>query len=82
MSIEIEIPVATLKSVLPGFTKIINKSSSLPVLGCVKASIEQGEVKLQVTNLDDTATAIMGRCGKGSGSVLVPFDELSKVVKG
>lgn len=82
MSLEIELPVAELKQVLPGFTKVINKSSSLPALGCVRASVIEGQVQLQATNLDDTATVNMGRCGSGSGSMLVPYEELNKVVKG
>jgi DNA polymerase III sliding clamp (beta) subunit (PCNA family) len=82
MSLEIEIPVAELKQVLPGFTKIINKSSSLPALGCVRASVVDGQIQLQATNLDDTATVNMGPCGSGSGAMLVPFEELNKVVKG
>lgn len=81
MSLEIEIPVAELKQVLPGFNKIIPKSA-LPVLGCLKATVENGEVKLQATNFDDTATVSMGRCGNGNGSMLVPYEELNKVVKG
>jgi len=79
--LEIEIPVAELKQVLPGLNKVIQKSS-LAVLGCVKATVENGEVKLQATNLEDTATVNMGRCGAGSGSMLVPYEELNKVVKG
>ena len=80
--LEMEIPVSELRSVLPGLSKVISKSSTLPVLGCVRATVNNGDVKLEVTNLDDTATVNMGSRGAGSGSVLVPFEELNKVVKG
>jgi len=81
MSLEIEIPVAELKQILPGMSKVIQKST-LPVLGCLNATVKGDSVKLQATNLDDTVTVNMGKCGKGSGSILVPYEELNKVVKG
>lgn len=81
MSLEIEIPVAELKSVLPGLSKVVNRSSTLPVLGCVRASVENEQVKLRVTNLEDTATVNLGGRGSGNGAVLVALEELNKVAK-
>jgi hypothetical protein len=54
MNVEIEIPVAQLKSALPGLDKIVPRSSSLPVLQCVKVSLSQDEktIELQAHDLD------------------------------
>ena len=85
MNIEIEIPVPELKAVLPGFAKIISRSTRLPVLQSVKVSLSQDEktVELQAHNLDEIATARLANTANGlSGQLLVPLDMLSKIVKG
>src|SRR5690349_13203093 len=85
MKFEIEIPVAELKTVLPGFSKIVSRSGSLPVLQHVKIAVEKGErpICIAATNLDESAIAYLpGTCRSQSGELLVPLDELSKVIKG
>jgi DNA polymerase III sliding clamp (beta) subunit (PCNA family) len=84
MHVEIEMPVAALRSTLQGLGKVVNRSSTLPVLGCVKAILEaNGEVSLQATNLEDFATCSLGKIENGKpGELLVPFEEFQKVVKG
>ena len=85
MNIEIEIPVSELKSVLPGLTKIVPRSSSLPILQCVKVALHQDEniVSIQAHNLDEVVTVKVQNKANGlSGELLVPFEILSKIVKG
>ena len=83
MKTEITIPVAELKSVLPGLGKVIHKSVSLPVLRCVKVSLDAAQtVRLQVNNLDEIVTATLGQCSTGTaGEILVPFDDLASLAK-
>jgi len=71
---EIEIPVAELKSVLPGLAKIVGRSTTLPVLNCIKVTLdaEKQFVSLQANNLDEIATvrlpnAATGSSGQGAG---------------
>lgn len=84
MKLEIQIPVAELKTALPGLSKVIGKKTTLPVLGCVKAIAEKsGAIKIQATNLDDFATAAIGNnAGGRAGEILVPYEELNKILKG
>lgn len=84
MKVEIEIPVSELKPVLLGFGKVIGKSTSLPVLGCLKVNCDRnGNVQIQGTNLDDYVTANLDKCVSAcSGEMLVPYEELNKIVKG
>src|SRR6266481_4777229 len=85
MNAEIEIPIAQLKSVLPGLSKIVSRSSNLPVLQCVKVALSQDEktIELQGHNLDEVATARLDNKANGlSGQMLVPLEMLSKIVKG
>ena len=58
MKTEIEIPVGELKSILPGLAKIVGRCRTLPILNCIKLSLdkEQQFVSLQATNLDEIAT--------------------------
>lgn len=79
----IEIPVADLKTVLPGLSKIVSKRASLPVLGCVKVTLNPDRtLNIQATNLDQFATARLNKPFKGSvGVMLVPLDELTSIVK-
>lgn len=85
MNTEIEIPVSELKSALPGLAKIVPRSSNLPVLQCIKVSLdpEQKTISLQAHNLDEVATFRTANKANGlSGEALVPLDLLTKLVKG
>src|SRR5689334_13782180 len=85
MNVEIEIPVAELKSVLPGLSKITSRSATLPVLQCIKVSLDPGEkiISLQAHNLDEIATVRIPNKANGlSGELLVPLEPISKIVKG
>lgn len=84
MKIEIEMPVAALKSALPGFSKIIPKKVTLPILGCVKVSLNEqtNVIQIEATNLDETVQYRLPNPANGiSGEVLVPLGELTKIVK-
>lgn len=82
MKPQIEIPVAVLKTVLPGLSKIIAKKSTLPILGCVKVHQDDKQIVIEATNLDETVYYGLPNQTKGPPcEVIVPLDELSKVVK-
>ncbi len=83
MNVEIEIPIAELKSKLPGLAKIVPRSSNLPILQCIKVSLQQNSIALQAHNLDEIATVTLPDQANGlSGELLVPMEMLTKVVKG
>ncbi|WP_232289495.1 DNA polymerase III subunit beta [Verrucomicrobium spinosum] len=79
----ITLPVAELKSALSGFSKIIPKNSTLPVLQCLKIErTQEGWICLTATDLDRFVTLRLEQPAKGEpASLLVPFDNLQKVVK-
>jgi DNA polymerase III sliding clamp (beta) subunit (PCNA family) len=79
----IEIPVADLKAVLPGLAKVVSRKTSLPVLGCVKVTLNTDRtLHLQANNLDQIVTARLDKTYQGTpGAVLVPFEELSSIAK-
>ncbi len=81
---EIQLSVSELKSVLPGLSKVVSKRSTLPVLGCVKLERNaEGEVSIQATDLDDYVTVRVKEAVPGQpGAFLVPYDSLTKAVKG
>ena len=83
MNTEIEIPVASLKSALPGLSKIIPKSSSLPLLQCARVTLEPDHlVRLGATNLDESVSVSLGESTAGiPGELLVPYAELLKLRK-
>jgi hypothetical protein len=83
MKANIEIPVADLKPVLPGLSKIVSKRASLPVLGCVKLTLNPDRtLHIQANDLDQIVTARLNKPFTGKpGEMLVPFDELSKIAK-
>jgi DNA polymerase III sliding clamp (beta) subunit (PCNA family) len=83
MITNIEIPVADLKSVLPGLSKIVGKRSTLPILGCVKVTLNENRtLQLQANNLDQIVTARLNKPFNGRpGQMLVPLDELSNIAK-
>ncbi|MGH7973294.1 MAG: hypothetical protein ACREIC_31635 [Limisphaerales bacterium] len=85
MNTEIEIPIAQLKSVLPGLAKVTGRSSTLPVLQCIRVSLDRAgkEISLQAHSLDEVATVHLPNVATGlSGQMLVPLDMLTKIVKG
>src|ERR1035438_1174630 len=53
MNKEIVIPVCDLKAALPGLSKIVGRSRTLPVLQCIRVSRDaEGKVSLMATDLD------------------------------
>jgi DNA polymerase III sliding clamp (beta) subunit (PCNA family) len=83
MKTNIEIPIADLKTVLPGLTKITPKRNGLPVLGCVKLTLNQDRtLHIQANNLEQIVTARLNKPFNGKpGQMLVPLDELSSMAK-
>src|SRR6266702_6557809 len=84
MKTEIEIPVGELKAALPGLAKIVGRFRTLPVLGCIKVSLdkEQQFVSFQASNLDEIATLRLPNQTRAvPGELLVSFETLSKIVK-
>ncbi|MDB6024467.1 MAG: polymerase sliding clamp subunit [Verrucomicrobiales bacterium] len=82
MKSEIEIPVAVLKTVLPGLSKIVVKKPTLPILGCVKVRQENKRIVIEATNLDETVYYGLPNQTNGvPGEIIVLLDDLSKVVK-
>jgi hypothetical protein len=62
MNQEIMLPASELKAALPGLSKIVGKSKTLPVLTAARiARDHQGRVSLQATNLDSRTPPIA--CG-------------------
>jgi DNA polymerase III sliding clamp (beta) subunit (PCNA family) len=83
MKANIEIPVADLKMVLPGLSKVVSKRSSLPVLSCVKVTLNADRtLHIQANNLEQIVTARLNKPFNGKpGEMLVPLDELSTIAK-
>jgi DNA polymerase III sliding clamp (beta) subunit (PCNA family) len=83
MKTNIEIPVADLKNVLPGLSKIVGRKSSLPVLSCVKVTHNPDQtVCIQANNLDQIVTVRLNKPVNGPpGELLVPLEELSAMAK-
>jgi DNA polymerase III sliding clamp (beta) subunit (PCNA family) len=82
MKTEIQIPVAELKLVLPGLAKIAGHSRSLPVLDCIRVESDKQSICLQANNLDEIATVrLLNNENSASGTLLVPLDMLTKIVK-
>jgi DNA polymerase III sliding clamp (beta) subunit (PCNA family) len=83
MKTEIFLPAAELKHALPGFTKVISRSSRLPVLQCLRIDRnEQGVIRLHATDLDSFATYQIERSQLGPPAQwLAPFPQFSKAVK-
>jgi DNA polymerase III sliding clamp (beta) subunit (PCNA family) len=78
----IKLPISELKSALHGFSKIISRKTSLPILQHIKVSKNGGKVTLQASDLDSFATYTLPeeQVGK-SFDVLVPYEQLSKAAK-
>jgi DNA polymerase III sliding clamp (beta) subunit (PCNA family) len=84
MNKEIVIPVCDLKAALPGLSKIVGKSRTLPVLQSVRVSRDaEGNVSLMGTDLDAFATYTVKEAQSGPAvDMLVPLEQLTKTVKG
>lgn len=83
MKSQITIPVAELKEALPGLTKVIGKSRTLPVLQTVRINRNsEGIVTLHATDLDSHLTYTAREAQQGPPEeVLVPVDQLTKATK-
>lgn len=82
MNTEIELSIAALKAVLPGLGKIVPRTVTLPILGYVRVMRAADQsVRLQVTNLDETATVLVGQSAGAPGELLVPYAELVSMHK-
>ena len=81
---EIILPVSELKEALPGLSKIIGRSRTLPVLQSVRISRgADGKVRLQATDLDSVATYTVKEPQTGAPiEVLLALETLNKTVKG
>jgi len=79
----IDLSASELKTALPGFSKVISRSSTLPVLRMLRLSREKnGSVKLQATDLDSFATYRIQKNQPGPAlDLLLPYDELVKAIK-
>ncbi len=84
MNKEIILPVSELKAALPGFSKIIGKRTTLPVLQSVRLTRnDNGIVSIQATDLECFATYTVKEPQSGPAiEVLVALDQLNKTVKG
>ena len=84
MNKEIIIPVQELKAALPGLSRIVGKSRTLPVLQSVRVARDaEGKVSLMATDLDAFATYTVKEAQSGPAvEILVPLDQLTKTVKG
>ena len=80
----ITLPVSDLKTALPGFSKIIGKRSTLPVLAHLRLTRDRtGGVSLAATDLDAHAIYHLPELQEGAPlDLLVPFEPLNKLVKG
>jgi DNA polymerase III sliding clamp (beta) subunit (PCNA family) len=82
MKTQIHLPVAELKTILPGLNKVVPRAPSLPVLGCVRVERnETGQTTLQATNLEDYVKVRLTGGEGDAAALLVPFDALSKTIK-
>ena len=83
MNQTIELPVDELKDALPGLSKVVSKSSSLPVLRSVRvARSKTGHITVQATDLDSLVTyhGQEPQAGAACG-LLVPFEPFRNIVK-
>ena len=80
---KIALPIAELKPALTGLGKVINRRCPLPVLSHVKIErTKDGWIALTGTDIDSFVTARLEQPSDGDPiSILVPFDELLKIVK-
>src|ERR1019366_1562675 len=83
MNKEIIIPVQELKTALPGLSKIVGRSRTLPVLQSVRVARDaEGKVSLMATDLDAFATYTVKEPQFGPAlEILLPLDQLTKTAK-
>ena len=81
---KIQLPIAELKPALAGLGKVIQKSTTLPVLKAVKVDrTRDGWITLTGTDLDAFITLRLEEPVAGEpASILVPYDDLAKIAKG
>ncbi len=84
MTPEITLPVAELKQALPGLGKLVSKSRTLPVLQSLRVQRDdQGIVTIAGTDLEaHVVYRLKDRQPGEPAEVLVPFDALTRTVKG
>ena len=84
MNTEIVIPVQELKAALPGLSKIVGRSRTLPVLQSVRVARDAaGKVSLMGTDLDAFASYTVKEAQSGPAmEILLPLDQLTKTAKG
>ena len=77
------LPIAELKPALTGFSKVIAKRMTLPVLSHLKIErTKDGWIALTATDLDSFLTLRLEQPASGEPvSLLVPYDELVKIAK-
>jgi DNA polymerase III sliding clamp (beta) subunit (PCNA family) len=80
---KIALPVAELKPALIGLGKVINKRCTLPILSHIKIErTKDGWIALTGTDLDSFVTVRLEQPSEGEPiSLLVPYDDLAKIVK-
>jgi DNA polymerase III sliding clamp (beta) subunit (PCNA family) len=79
---KINITASDLKSALAGFSKVVQKRTTLPVLGCILFQSKQGQLQLTATNLDEYVSAILPCNSVPEFKGLIPFETLHKIAKG
>jgi len=81
---QITLPISELKQALAGFSRVISRKSSLPVLQTLKLSrTTDGQVSLSATDLDAFVTYRVQQSLPGEAlEVLLPFEQVHKTVKG
>jgi DNA polymerase III sliding clamp (beta) subunit (PCNA family) len=79
----ITLPMAELKPALAGLGKVINKRTTLPVLGCVRIErTKHGTLELAGTDLDAAAVTTLPTLTQGEPVTwLIPFEDLQNVTK-
>jgi DNA polymerase III sliding clamp (beta) subunit (PCNA family) len=83
MNTEIKLAATELKAALPGLSKIVDRSRTLPVLQTVRVTRnDAGKVSILATDLDSFATYTAKEAQAGPAvDILVPLDQLAKAVK-
>jgi len=72
-----------LKIALAGLGKVIDRSSTLPILGCIRFDTGADGVVAQATNLDQTARfRFENATSRGSGAFVLPLTNLKELAKG
>ncbi|MGV3772711.1 MAG: hypothetical protein ACO1QB_07410 [Verrucomicrobiales bacterium] len=79
MNPQIQIPVAALKLVLQGMSKVINKRSTLPVLRCVLIESINNGVQFTGANLDDYVSRTITTQSSGEFLAAMPLESLNRI---